>query len=501
MADPTRRDQVFISYSHKDRTILEQLQITLRPLVSDKKISVWDDARIKSGDVWREQIQDALASAKVAVLLVSPDYLASDFVAEHELPSLLEAARKEGLRILWIAARFSMYQETEIARYQALNDPARPLASLSVAQRRKELVRICEGINSAALSVADLHYFPNTETANVSVRGNVDEYDDRPRSGRRDDKDDRAGSGRSDDEGERPGSKRSPVRPTSPKPPRRRNKRVPAPATSPTAPINLTAYYQTEIKPGVWYSLLAYAHVPSASGIVEADSRLRMDQKESKKSSGITKADVKRGAEITVIPEMSGCRFNPTRATFAWMEDWHRVEFRMQAGPEQLGFKYGNTANGRLSFYVGPLLIGEIGIWAHYSENVEASRPDFPSERRTVNPYDAVFVSYSHDDSRIVEGLEKAYSALGIKYLRDIRILRSGEEWNPALLRKIDEANIFQLCWSGAAKRSQYVEQEWRHALGLNRQNFIRPTYWEQPIPEPPEELSTIHFAFVDLKN
>ena len=51
------------------------------------------------------------------------------------------------------------------------------------------------------------------------------------------------------------------------------------------------------------------------------------------------------------------------------------------------------------------------------------------------------------------------------KGLRDVEILRSGEEWSPAPLQKIDEADIFQLCWSQTASDSQYVKREWQHAL------------------------------------
>jgi hypothetical protein len=101
----------------------------------------------------------------------------------------------------------------------------------------------------------------------------------------------------------------------------------------------------------------------------------------------------------------------------------------------------------------------------------------------------------------IVEELEKAYAVLGIQYMRDVKILRSGEQWNQALLDKIDEADIFQLCWSKAAKRSRYVEQEWRYALALALPNFIRPTYWQQPLPKPPTELASLHFAYYQLRS
>jgi hypothetical protein len=142
------RDQVFVSYSHKDSTWLDRLKINLKPSIRAGRLTVWDDQQIAPSAIWRQEIEKALASAKVAVLMVSPDFLASDFIADHELPVLLEAARKDGVKILWVAIRYSNYRDTEIERYQAINDPQKPLDSLSSADVDKELVKICDVIKS-----------------------------------------------------------------------------------------------------------------------------------------------------------------------------------------------------------------------------------------------------------------------------------------------------------------------------------------------------------------
>ncbi len=116
----------------------------------ERKLSIWDDTQIRAGTEWKKEIENALAVAKVAILLVSADFLASDFIAQHELPPILEAAKREGLIILWIALHASLYQETVIKHYQAANDPTKPLATLSVKDWEDTLVNICKKIIQAA---------------------------------------------------------------------------------------------------------------------------------------------------------------------------------------------------------------------------------------------------------------------------------------------------------------------------------------------------------------
>jgi len=262
-------------------------------------------------------------------------------------------------------------------------------------------------------------------------------------------------------------------------------------------PVHFTVYHPQELKPMEWYTLLAYVHLPRAKAMVESDRRERIRDEVAYGSRGAEATqNIARESEILVVPELSGCRFNPPFQRLLWVEDWHRVEFRVQASPEQPDFELGMPARGRVAFYVESVLVGEVPIWGLLTEEASLAEARKGLKASSAETYDAIFVSYSHQDSEVVEMIGRAYKALGMTFLRDVEILRSGEEWNPALLELIETADIFQLYWSEAAQISRYVEQEWRHALAQGKQRFIRPLYWKKPMPEPPRELSGLHFAF-----
>ena len=140
---------MFISYSHLDKQWLDLLKTHLKPLVKYKKLAVWDDKMIKSGEKWQDRIEGALASAKVAVLLVSPNFLASDFILEIELPTLLKAAESEGLYMLWIPVSASSYDTTDLQPYQAAQEPKEPLDMLPEGRRNQVMVEICKRIAEA----------------------------------------------------------------------------------------------------------------------------------------------------------------------------------------------------------------------------------------------------------------------------------------------------------------------------------------------------------------
>jgi hypothetical protein len=148
-AASSERKGVFISYSHKDAVWLEWLQKHLKPL-QRVGIEVWDDTRLKAGEQWREEIREALAAAKVAILLISPDFLASEFIATDELPPLLKAAEEDGATILPVILSHCRFDRTpSLSRFQAANDPAKPLVRMGRGNRDKVFDDVARAVEDA----------------------------------------------------------------------------------------------------------------------------------------------------------------------------------------------------------------------------------------------------------------------------------------------------------------------------------------------------------------
>ncbi len=144
-SDRVRRP-VFVSFSHKDKIWLDSLKTMLAPVVQAHGLLLWDDSRIQAGSHWRSEIATAIESARVAVLLVSKHFLASEFIVNNELPPLLDAAKNRGLRILWVCVGHCLWHRTEIADYQAAHVPSVPLSALDDSERDRVLVEVCEEI-------------------------------------------------------------------------------------------------------------------------------------------------------------------------------------------------------------------------------------------------------------------------------------------------------------------------------------------------------------------
>lgn len=144
------RDLVFISYSHNtnDKAIFAEFKKNLDPAESKGLLSVWNDTRIKAGTKWAPQIRDALAKTRVALLLVSPDFLDSPFIRNEELHVLLAAAERRELSLYWVPVADSMFETAGLDQWQAAPgcDPRSPLNLMTGPERERVIVNVCRAI-------------------------------------------------------------------------------------------------------------------------------------------------------------------------------------------------------------------------------------------------------------------------------------------------------------------------------------------------------------------
>jgi tetratricopeptide (TPR) repeat protein len=155
---------VFVCYAQADnkppKRWLERLREHLSPLVRQEDLAVWSDQDLEIGDEWNPEIQKQLGAAKVAVLLVSPAFLASKYIANSELPVLLRRRREDGLTILPVLLSPSLYEKTRfkwpdpktgpeeftLSSLQAAGSPKKTLSEMSKPQQDRVFVALAERI-------------------------------------------------------------------------------------------------------------------------------------------------------------------------------------------------------------------------------------------------------------------------------------------------------------------------------------------------------------------
>jgi hypothetical protein len=140
---------IFVSYSHIDLAFLERLRIHLKPFEKKGQIDLWVDTKIKAGEKWKEKISAALDTSVIAILLISADFLASDFIVDNELPPLLKAAEENGKVILPLIVKPCRFTSDEnLSKFQSINDPKIPLSKLSENDREEIYVKVADFIDN-----------------------------------------------------------------------------------------------------------------------------------------------------------------------------------------------------------------------------------------------------------------------------------------------------------------------------------------------------------------
>lgn len=141
------KNNIFISYAHADEKWLNLIKTNLkglRHIVGG--FDYWDDERIRTGDKWKQEIEKALQTAGTAILIISPNFLASDFIINNELPSILAKAQEEGTHIFPVIARKSLFCRSPLSEFQAVNPPEKPLNACSDAEVDDYLYQLMDDV-------------------------------------------------------------------------------------------------------------------------------------------------------------------------------------------------------------------------------------------------------------------------------------------------------------------------------------------------------------------
>lgn len=135
------RTKVFISYSHADKDFLNDIKRHFKPF--KEQIDFWDDSNITPGSKWKDEIEKAIQQTKVAILLVSTDFLGSDFITTSEIPPLLKIAEEEGGAVLTVILKPCLFEEFgNLNQYQALNAPSNPVSKMDENEREELYVNL-----------------------------------------------------------------------------------------------------------------------------------------------------------------------------------------------------------------------------------------------------------------------------------------------------------------------------------------------------------------------
>jgi hypothetical protein len=138
---------VFVSYSRADSAFMSRVLVHLRPLERSGKIEIWHDGKLVPGRPWRSDLDQALMHASAAVLIVSANFMASDFIYSNELQPIARRARDDGVAVFPVVFGHCLIDDDpHLGDFQLFNDPERPLSYLPPAEADAVLVKLAKAL-------------------------------------------------------------------------------------------------------------------------------------------------------------------------------------------------------------------------------------------------------------------------------------------------------------------------------------------------------------------
>jgi hypothetical protein len=123
------KPHIFLSYAHADEDLKKELDKSLMPLKRSGKIETWNDRELIAGQEWNAEILDELSKAEIILLLISVDFIASQYIWDKELATAMKRHEDGTAQVVPIILKNCLWQDMPFAKLQALPRNAKPVTS------------------------------------------------------------------------------------------------------------------------------------------------------------------------------------------------------------------------------------------------------------------------------------------------------------------------------------------------------------------------------------
>ncbi len=249
------------------------------------------------------------------------------------------------------------------------------------------------------------------------------------------------------------------------------------------------------------FFILAFIHTRQQKSEVK-DIAHDFDESLIQKAIQYLDVHIKIGTRLTFKLVLNDIILEESVKNLVWLGDPSYVDFEVNI-PES--YK-GDSVVGKVIICIDTVPVGVIKFKMCIEEGLKSNEE--PAETKSIK-YRNAFISYSSDDREEVLKRVSMLPKLGVNYFCDLLTLKPGDRWSNEVYKYIEDSDVFFLFWSSNAKRSEWVQKEWSHALeikGIDDSKLpdIIPIVIEgPPPPEPPKELSHLHFndSFIYFNN
>ncbi len=136
--------RIFVSYSHKDEALRDQVVTHLGLLLRQGFVAVWHDRKIPPGDRWAKKIDEQLKASQIILLLVSADFISSDFCYGKELDEAMKMDQEGKARVIPIILRPVDWKDAPFGELLVLPKDGKPITTWS--NQDEAFVDVARGI-------------------------------------------------------------------------------------------------------------------------------------------------------------------------------------------------------------------------------------------------------------------------------------------------------------------------------------------------------------------